>query len=429
MRLEVPYGDGTQPIEVPDEDLLCVAHPKDMPSVDGGQILLDALKHPLQSPPLNRFLEDAQNVLVVVNDATRPTPTPAVLAKIFPLLEGRKVRYLVATGAHRAPSDDECRKIFGEFYPRIRPHVLVHDARKSQTVLLGTSRHGTPLRVNRMVLDADRIIVISSVEPHYFAGFTGGRKSFLPGLAALETIEANHKMAMRDEVRVLRLEGNPVHEDMADLMRLLSGKRIFSIQAVLDAKRRTCAMFTGDLEASFRAAARQAEEIFVVRLERQADIVVAVAEPPLDIDFYQITKAVETAKYAVRDGGALILVGACWDGVGNSNWVDLLGQSETLEQCQERIANAYKLSNHKAARIWKLGLRYRLIAVTGVAPEIIRQAHFTPAVSVQQALDVAMAALGRDAKIAILLDAVHLVPLIEPALTACNHQQVAEKRG
>ncbi len=418
--LEVPYGGGTQTIRISEEELLCVIHPKEMPSMDGDQLLSAALLNPLRSQPLREFLEGAQDVLVIVNDATRPTPTSAVLAKIFPLLEKKTVHYLVATGTHRDPTTEEYERIFGTIYSRIRRQVHAHDARRSETVLLGTSRHGTPLRLNRMVLEADRIVLISSVEPHYFAGFTGGRKSLLPGVAALETIEANHKMAMSDEVRPLRLEGNPVHEDMADVMHLLRDKRMFSIQAVLDAKHRTCGVFTGELEASFRAAAQLAGEIFVARLEQQASIVVAVAEPPLDINFYQITKAVETAKYALRDGGVLILVGACPEGVGTSSWVELLAQSQTLEQCLERVANAYKLSYHKAARIWKLGLRYKLIAVTEVAPEIIRRAHFTPAASVQQALDMAKAALGKDAKVAILLDAVHLVPNVEGVVAAAG---------
>jgi len=414
-RFELPYAGRTQEVLIPDGNFLCCVQPKILPHADGAQILEHALARPLLSPTLDNFLEGAKDIVVIVNDATRPTPTSMILKRIFPHLGGKSVRYLVATGSHRAPTDTEYRMIFGDIYSQIQPVVYSHDARESKTVLLGTSRHGTPLRINRMVVDADRIIAISSVEPHYFAGFTGGRKSFLPGVAALEAIEANHKMAMREEVSALRLEGNPVHEDMTDLMGLLEKKPVFSIQAVLDAKRRTVAMFAGDLEQSFRAATRVAEEVFVVRLERQADVVVAVAEPPLDINFYQITKAVETARNAVRNGGALILVGACPEGIGTSTWVELLAESQTLEHCIERVNNSYKLSYHKAARIWKLGLRYKLIAVTSLAPDIVRQAHFTPADTIQGGLDLAMSALGADAKVAILLDAVHVVPVIEPA--------------
>src|SRR5512137_733567 len=248
MRVEVPFGGGTEVVVVPDENLGEIVFQKDVKTDDRVQIILDAVKNPIDSLPLPAFLNGAKNVLIIVNDATRPTPSWRIITAILPFLLNKKIKFLVATGMHREPTPEEYAYIFGDIYPAIQDDVYCHDAKKSECVDLGVSKSGTPMKINKMVANADRILVISSVEPHYFAGYTGGRKSFLPGVAAYETIEANHKHALSINAQSLRLEGNPVHEDMEDAVQMLRDKQIFSIMVVLDKDHKTLAAFAGNLE-------------------------------------------------------------------------------------------------------------------------------------------------------------------------------------
>lgn len=412
MRVEVPFGQGKEVVEIPDENLGEIVYQREVSVNDKMQVVLDAVKNPLKSEPLGEFLRGAKDVLVIVNDATRPTPSWRILSAILPFLVKKKVRYLVATGMHRAPTEEEYRFIFGDLYDQIKEDVYAHDAKKSETVLLGTSKYGTPLRFNKMVVDADRIIVISSVEPHYFAGYTGGRKSFLPGVAAYETIEANHRLALSIDAQALRLDGNPVAEDMDDAMRALEDKKIFAIMVVLDKNHRTCCAYAGDLKESFLAAKRMADEVFVVDLKQKYDIVVAVTAFPYDIDLYQSQKALDNAKYAVRDGGVIILVSACRDGVGPPTFLELLSSAKTPKEALEKISNGYKLGYHKAAKMAEIGLKCKVLAVTKLDPEVAKKAHLVPVGSLQEAIDMSIRELGPRSKVTFIMDAVITVPRV-----------------
>jgi len=246
----------------------------------------------------------------------------------------------VATGAHRGPTEQEYRQILGNSYEALRKLCVAHDARREEdTVDLGSTRNGTPILLNRRLFESDRIIATGSVEPHYFAGFTGGRKAFLPGVAAFRTIEANHKLALSPAARSLALEGNPVHEDMMDALPLIKAP-VFSLMTVLDKDQRVAAATAGDLMGSFYAAVDIARLIFCVPVRERSDVVVSVAKFPMDIDLYQSQKAIDNGAVALKDGGTLILVSSCRDGIGDEAYAKLLAQADSPADAIERIAGA-----------------------------------------------------------------------------------------
>ncbi len=412
MRIEVPYGESKEIVEIPNENLGEIVYQKEVKTDDRVQIILDAVKNPVNSLPLPKFLEGAKDVLIIVNDATRPTPSWRIITAILPFLMNKKIKFLVATGMHREPTEDEYAYIFSDLFPAIRQDVYSHDSKKSECVFLGNSKNGTPMKINKMVVDADRIIVISSVEPHYFAGYTGGRKSFLPGVSAYETIEANHKLALSIKAQSLKVKDNPVAEDMEDAMKVLKDKKIFAIMTVLDKNHRTCCAHAGALKESWEKAKEMADDIFVIDLKRKYDIVVAVTAFPYDIDLYQSQKALDNAKYAVRDGGIIILVSACRKGVGPETFLNLLGSAETPEKALEKIAEGYKLGYHKAAKMAEIGLKCKMMAVTKLDPAVARKAHLTPVNTIQEAIDQAVRELGPKSKVTFIMDAVITVPRV-----------------
>src|SRR4030043_425760 len=327
MNVNIPYGKQHITVKIPEPCYILV--PNKVSIKDQDILIENALEKPLGFDSYDEFAEHADRLLVIINDATRPTPTSKILEYLLPVLSPHPdLKFLVATGVHRAPTEEEYRFIFGDTYEVFRRKVYAHDARKDKDMTyLGKSKNGTEMYINKLVPEYKNILVIGSVEPHYFGGYTGGRKSFLPGVASYKTIEMNHKLALSDAACSLALEGNPVHEDMVDAMSVLKDLDIFSIQTVLTSDHTIYAITAGDLLKSFDAAIQYAKEVFCVPLKKKGNIVLTVAPYPMDIDLYQSQKALDNGKLALEDDGIIILVSKCRDGGGEDTFLELLGKA------------------------------------------------------------------------------------------------------
>jgi len=414
MKLEVPYGkDSKLEAEIDEQSVIGIIEPNEVEIGDETEIIRQALNNPIGSPSLKEFLKDARDVLFIVNDPTRPTPTARVLDIIEDDIAGHNVSFIIATGIHRAPTEEEYLQIFTEkYYTKYKDRIHSHDSKNDEMVYLGTSKNGTEMKVNKIGVDAHKIVIISSVEPHYFAGYTGGRKSFLPGIASFETIEQNHKLALKQEARALALEGNPVHEDMIDALSTVK-KEIFTISTVLDKNHRIYAATAGDIYKSMEAAVSKAEEVFVAKIPQKADIVVSVVKFPSDIDLYQAQKGIDNAKYAVKDGGILIVVAKCRMGIGEDSFVKLLSSADSPKDALDRIEKKFVVGYHKAAKMAEVGLYARTFGVTDLDPKILESIFIRPFSSLQEALDKAFEEKGKNAKALVLLDGSLTIPHVE----------------
>jgi nickel-dependent lactate racemase len=414
MKLEVPYGkDSKLEAEIDEQSVIGIIEPNEVEIGDETEIIRQALNNPIGSPSLKEFLKDARDVLFIVNDPTRPTPTARVLDIIEDDIAGQNVSFIIATGIHRAPTEEEYLQIFTEkYYTKYKDRIHSHDSKNDEMVYLGTSKNGTEMKVNKIGVDAHKIVIISSVEPHYFAGYTGGRKSFLPGIASFETIEQNHKLALKQEARALALEGNPVHEDMIDALSTVK-KEIFTISTVLDKNHRIYAATAGDIYKSMEAAVSKAEEVFVAKIPQKADIVVSVVKFPSDIDLYQAQKGIDNAKYAVKDGGILIVVAKCRMGIGEDSFVKLLSSADSPKDALDRIEKKFVIGYHKAAKMAEVGLYAQTFGVTDLDPKILESIFIRPFSSLQEALDKAFEEKGKNAKALVLLDGSLTIPHVE----------------
>lgn len=380
--------------------------------------MAQALDMPVGMESFAIFARKSDKLLVLVNDATRPTPTSKVLKELDPFLKGHPdVKFLIATGAHRGPTEDELRYIFGELLDEFRSRIHVHDARKDEDMAyLGESSNGTEMYLNRLVTETKNILVIGSVEPHYFAGYTGGRKSFLPGVAAYRTIEMNHMHALSEKAVPLALEGNPVAEDMEDAMKVLKDLRVFSIQTVLTADHGLYAMVAGDLKLSFELAVKKANEVFCTPCRRRGNIVLTVAPYPMDIDLYQSQKALENGKLALEQGGIIILVSKCRDGIGDDTFLKLLCCAQTSEEVMQKIAEGYKLGYHKAAKMIQMGMHAQMWAVSDLDTDTLEMARLKPYTNLQETFDMAITttrAKGKEPYAVILPQGSLTVPLVK----------------
>jgi len=414
MKIDIPYGkDGSMSAEISDDVKVNFLEANDVQIGDEDENIKAAIHNPINSKSFKDFLSDAKKVLVIVNDATRPTPTQKILEFIFDDLKQVNFNFIIATGAHRGPSQEEYLQIFGSFYEQIKDKIIVHDARaEDDMVFLGKSTNGTEMYVNKAGVEADKIIIISSVEPHYFAGYTGGRKSFLPGIAGYKTIEQNHKLALVPEAKALALDGNPVHEDMIDAIKTVK-QEIFSIMTVLDKHHKVYATCCGHINDSFHAAIDMANEVFAAPLKEKADIVVSVVKFPQDIDLYQAQKGIDNAKLALKEDGIMILVAKCRCGIGGKAFADLLGSSDTPKAALDTIEKGYVLGYHKAAKMAEIGLWAQMWAVTDVEPDVISKLFIKPFNDLQTAINLALEEKGEDAKVLFLMDGGLTVPLVQ----------------
>ncbi|TGC09857.1 general glycosylation pathway protein [Methanolobus halotolerans] len=416
MKIQIPYGKQfvDLEVEIPHE----VVAPNFVEVKTGSNIIDEALNNPIGMGSLEDFARSSERILILVNDATRPTPTAKVLLKLRDILRSHDdVRFLVATGAHRGPTEDEFGYIFGEIYDEFRDRIFVHDARRDEDMeFLGVSGNGTKIYLNRMVNESMNIIVIGSVEPHYFAGYTGGRKAFLPGVASYRTIEMNHKHALSDAAQPLAIKGNPVAEDMDDAMKLLKHLNIYSIQTVLTADHGLYAMVAGDIFKSFDIAVEKANEVFGAKCNRKGNIVLTAAPYPMDIDLYQSQKALENGKLALEEGGIIILVSKCRDGVGDGTFLNLLCSANTCEDVMCRIDEGYKLGYHKAAKMAQIGVYAEMWAVSDLHNDTLRMAKLQPSKDIQKTFDRAVEKIksqNKDPYAVILPQGSLTVPLLK----------------
>jgi nickel-dependent lactate racemase len=425
MRVEVPWGEGTTAVELKARSLGGVLRAKVEAAEDPDNVVRAAIKRP--EADLARFLDSAPSpLLVVVNDATRPTPSADVLGVIRPILEewleraGNELTFVIATGTHRAALPEEVQRLFGSEVARAHGgRIFCHDSKDGgQLVHLGSTRRGTEVWVNRLLADARSVLVINSVEPHYFAGYTGGRKSLFPGLAGYETVRANHRLSMEPGSVTLTLAGNPVHEDLEEATASgLAGKETFSIQMVLGKDNRVGFAAAGSLEESFRRAVAAADRQFVLELEKPSEIVVAVAPHPMDCNFYQTNKAIQSGALAVEDGGILIVVSECPFGLGeNQTLFDMLAASNSPAEALARVdQEEYVLGVQQAKRVAEILQRAEVWAVTSLPGEKVRAMFMTPFPDVQTAVDAALARRGEQAKVLFLTEASITVPRVRGA--------------
>jgi len=415
MELRVHYGDGEQVVDLTGVDVE-VARSEGPGEVDEGAALAGALGSPIGSPPLADFLADAADAVVIVNDAKRATPTARILEFIEDELSAvPDLTFIIATGTHRASTPEEIERILGDAPKRHGARVVVHDCRDEKSLeTLGTTPRGTEVRFNSLVTGASRVVIIGSVEPHYFAGFTGGRKAFLPGVAAYETVCRNHSHTLLPGTHLMSLEGNPVHEDMMDAIALLGDRAVFSIMTVIDGKHRICGAFAGDLNGSFDAAVERSREVYSVDVSGKAEIVVAVALNPADSDLYQAHKAIESSKLALIPGGVLILVAACREGFGNDVFVEQLQSAESppdvARNMKSKPGGEYAIGDHKSVKLAELVMESDVWMVTDLPSRTIKDMFFKPYPSVQAAVDAALDLKGDDTRVLFLMDAANTVP-------------------
>jgi nickel-dependent lactate racemase len=292
-----------------------------------------------------------------------------------------------------------------EIHRRLR--VLNHDA--NDTVHLGETSCGTPVEFFRPVVEADLRVCLANLEFHWFAGYSGGAKAILPGCASRAAVTANHAMLVRAEAAAGRIEDNPLRLDLEEAVAMLGVD--FILNVVVDGQHRIIGAVAGDVTSAHRKGCEMVARRGKVKAPGKADIVLASAGGyPKDINLYQAHKGMEAASYFVRDGGTLILVAECREGIGNATFESWALSATSPQDNLERIRREFVLGGHKASAIAAIQQRASLGMVSAMPEEVVRRLWITPFNDPQAALEEALARLGAQSKVLVLPQASSLVP-------------------
>jgi nickel-dependent lactate racemase len=343
MKIGMDYGRHGLELDVPQEaDVFLV---RETPSVpDEAESIQEALRHPIGCLPLGEGLRPGMTVAVVHTDITRATPNDRLLPVILVELEAGGIRreditLLNGLGTHRPQTESELRAMLGDAVVE-NYRCRQHDAADERgLVSLGESRRGHPLKVNRHLLEADLKILTGFIEPHFFAGYSGGPKAVLPGLAGMETVFANHSPAMIDEpgAGFDRTLGNPIWEEM--LEAALRVENTFLVNVTLDRENAITGVFAGDLRAAYAAGCDFVRQSSRYEINDPYDVVVTTNSGyPLDQNLYQCVKGLAAAAKAVRPGGAILLLAACEEGLpDHGEYARLLREADSPQALLDTV--------------------------------------------------------------------------------------------
>ncbi|AEV30844.1 hypothetical protein SpiGrapes_3097 [Sphaerochaeta pleomorpha str. Grapes] len=406
MNIDFPYGKKTLGIDIPEDRLqgvlISTLHSF---KTEKTQIELveEALQNPIGSPRLSTLARGKQNVVLIASDHTRPVPSKAIIPPM--LKEIRKgnpnadITILIATGCHRETSKEELVNKFGSEVVA-QEKILVHDSSTSPMVKIGTLPSGGECIINRLVIDADLVVAEGFIEPHFFAGFSGSRKSILPGVASRTTVLANHcsEFIAHPKARTGILEGNPIHEDMVWAAR--KAKLAFIVNVVINAEKEAIFAVSGDMVEAHAEGCKFLSSLCKVDA-KPADIVISTnGGYPLDQNIYQAVKGMTAAEATVKQGGVIIMLARSNDGIGGDAFYHQMADEMDITKTMGIFLSRDR--NHTEADQWqtqifiRLLLKAQVIYVSEAPDEIVRGLHMIPAHSLEEALKKAEKIVGND---------------------------------
>ena len=401
MKLRFGFGAGFQEVDVPDENLIGELHANDVPvGLTGEAEVLRALKEPIGSPRLKDLVHPGETVAIITSDVTRPMPTyqvmPALLDELYAGgVKKEDITLVFALGSHRKQSDEEKRRLAGE---RAYREIRCADSDPNDCVSFGTTSRGTPVDITRVVAEADRRICLGNIEYHYFAGYSGGAKAIMPGVSTRAAIQANHSRMVLPEAKAGALETNPLRMDIEEAAAMVGVD--FIVNVVLSEHKEILKAVAGDVTQAHRAGCRFLDSLYRKELKEPADIVlVSQGGAPKDLNLYQTQKALDNAKHAVKDGGVIILIGSCREGLGERTFEEWMTSAPTAHSLIERIGREFRLGGHKAAAIAMVLERAEVDLVSELDDDFVRSIFLVPQPSAQVALDRAFEKLGKQATV------------------------------
>ena len=422
--IKIPYYTSSLDLHIQEENLEAVITAKTDEYVaekSEAELVREALANPIGTPRLRELAKGKKKVTLVTSDHTRAVPSkltlPILLSEIREGSPDADITILIATGLHRATTEAEQRRMFGDSIVD-NEKIAVNDAFKDDDfAYVRTLPSGAELWVNKLALDCDLLITEGFIEPHFFAGFSGGRKSILPGICNAATVNENHsyKAIASPYSTTGVLEHNPIHEDMVCAARAVNTQ--FILNVALNGEKKVIAAFAGDLEQAHATGVKFVRELAQCPSITGDIVITSNGGYPLDQNLYQSPKAVATAEACCKEGGVIIMCASCFDGMGGTHFEKLIvkGTVDEIDQFLSKIPPKETIAEQWCAQIYSRILKkYRIILVTTYLDhDMVRKANMIPASSPDEALAMAYEMMGADARVVVIPDGVAVLAVKE----------------
>lgn len=422
--IPIPYYTSTLALHVEEENLKAVLTAKMHgfhAEKSQEQLVLDALEHPVGSPRLRALAEGKRKIVIVTSDHTRAVPSkitlPLLLKEIRSGNPDADITILIATGLHRPTTEEEQRRMFGDAIVDHEKIAINNAFAPEQFVELCTLPSGAVFQVNRLAAECDLLVTEGFVEPHFFAGFSGGRKSILPGICSERTVNENHsyKAVSHPRSNSGMLKDNPIHADMLCAAKAVNVQFIFNV--ALDGEKKIVAAWAGDLEKAHEAGVafiRQWSQCPVVT----GDIVITSnGGYPLDQNLYQSPKAMATAEACAGEDGVIIMCCSCCDGMGGAHFGQLIqrGTPDEIDRYLSSIPPEKTIPEQWCTQVCVRVLRKHpvILVTTFLSHDEVRKANMIPASTPDEALEIAYRLKGEQASVVVIPDGVSVLTVRE----------------
>ena len=418
---EILFPYGKEKISYAFGDELCaLLEPKIneyTPEADGAELVRRAMDAPIASPRLSELARGKKKVVIIASDHTRPVPSkliiPPMLSEIRAGNPDADITILIATGCHRVTTKDELVAKFGEEIVKTEK-IYIHDCdERDMLVNIGTLPSGGQCEINRLAYEADLLVSEGFIEPHFFAGFSGGRKSVLPGVAGRRTVLANHcsEFIAHPRARTGILEGNPIHEDM--LWAAKTARLAYIVNVVLDSEKKVIYAVAGDPEAAHKEGTDFLLSLCGAKAVESDIVITTNGGYPLDQNMYQAVKGMTAAEATVRQGGVIIMLARSGDGIGGDHFYHQLADepdiSKTMAQFLSRGRDETVPDQWQTQILLRILKHASVIYVSEMPDDVVENMHMIPAHSLGEAIEKAKGLVGDGAKIAAIPDGVSVM--------------------
>ncbi len=421
MKFKLPYYKEHIEYEINDELINGVLVSKTeeyVPELSEVELVKEALNNPINQKPLSELAKGKKHIVIISSDHTRPVPShitmPILLEEIRKNNKDVKISILVATGMHRASTYEELVNKYGAKIVN-EETIVMHDAYKDEEMTYkGILPSGGELWVNKLVDECDLLISEGFIEPHFFAGFSGGRKSVLPGIASKKTVLWNHnaKFIANKNSRAGNLEDNPIHKDM--LYAAKQAKLEFILNVVINGEKKIIKAFAGDLEEAHSYGCKLVKEIAQVKPIYSDIVITTNGGYPLDQNIYQTVKGMTAGEACVNDGGVIIICSSCADGTGGEFFYKLLADNPSAKVAYEKLNDVEpkdtEFDQWEAQILARILTKATAFIVSDKCdPKIITDMHIKHAYTLDEALAEARKIVGNDKKITIIPDGISVI--------------------
>jgi len=405
MEIDLKYGNSHKRLKLDDKNLIGILELRKSSGIpDVIKAEIEALAHPSGSKKLSEIAKGKKTACVVVSDYTRGTPYKRPdFNLLLPIIDelhaggikDKDIKFLVGTGAHRAHTRQEDIDNFGEEIVN-KYEVISHDCDKNN-VSLGNLSTGNELLIDKVWVDSHVRVMTGLITTHYFGGYSGGRKGVLPGIVARETVRKNHAMIVRPEVDIAKTKGNPISDEMDEAAQKAGVD--FLLNVVINDKKEIVKIVAGDLDKAYEEGWKACRDLYLVPFKEKADVVFACAGGyPKDVSLYQSQKTINNARLVLKEGGTIVLISECREGIGSDTFAQWLAEASSLDELLNTDPAKIVVGGHTAVGNAKVLKRFDILVVSSIKKEDLEKRFYKYAQGIDPAIEWAKNKHGENFK-------------------------------